>query len=483
MQQPNSELLPTRPWDRWFRQILLRKFGNLQSADLRMIDADGQYFLGAIGEGNQQGIEIRVVNPRFYRRVLTAGNLGAAEAWMDGDWTCNDLCGLIRLMTRNLKVADRLNAVWGRARNWWERVRHGLRGNSLKTSRKNIHAHYDLGNAMFSLFLDPTMNYSSAIFRDLPSDGPRESLHRAQLNKMEQICRTLNLQPDDHLLEIGSGWGSLACYAAKHFGCRVTTTTISREQYEWVRKKVELEGLEGKVELLDQDYRKLQGKYDKIVSVEMIEAVGDQYYPVFFEKCQQLLNNNGLLLLQAITIVDQRYKQHLRSVDFICKYIFPGGSLPCISRLVNVAAHSASLRLIQLNDFAPHYAETLRRWREKFWQNIGAIRELGYDEKFVQMWDYYLVYCEAGFDERQINVSHLLFASQKCHYDPDSSREFFRTDGNRKFLDLTEESGYASPPVLAENSIQQNSFSNGPRHPLSQKTDCRIESEAERMSR
>jgi cyclopropane-fatty-acyl-phospholipid synthase len=336
---------------------------------------------------------------------------------MDGDWTCSDLTGLVRLMTRNLDLADDFDRGFGRWRKSWERLGHWLRRNSTRQARKNIREHYDLGNEFFELFLDPTMNYSSAVFSDLGGSGHGESLHRGQLNKMDRLCRMLDLQPGDHLLEIGTGWGSLACYAAKHFGCRVTTTTISKEQFNWACRRVEMEGLKDRVTVLDRDYRLLEGKYDKIISVEMIEAVGDHYYETFFEKCNSLLKPDGLLLLQAITIVDQRYRKHLGSVDFICKYIFPGGSLPSISRLVQCAADSANMRLVELNDYAPHYAETLRRWRQRFHQQIEEVRALGYDERFIRMWDYYLAYCEAGFDERQINLVHVLWAHRQCRLD------------------------------------------------------------------
>ncbi len=416
IQVVEPSLQPIRGWDRWFRKLLFSKCRQMQSGRVRVIDSDGEHCIGA-GSHDDTPV-VRVQNPRFYRRLVQGGNLAASESWMDGDWSVDDLPALIRIMVRNMSVTDRLDSVWGRTRRWVERLGHWLRRNTPRAARQNIQAHYDLGNEMFQLFLDPTMNYSSAIFQDLQPTSNPESLHRAQLTKMERLCRMLDLRPTDHLLEIGTGWGSLACYAAKHFGCRVTTTTISREQYEWACQRVEHEGLRERVTVLDQDYRALSGRFDKIVSVEMIEAVGDQYYPTFFEKCRSLLTAEGLLLLQSITMVDQRYEQHLRSVDFICKYIFPGGSLPCISRLVSVAASAAELRLVSLQDFAEHYAETLRRWRRRFWQNINAVRELGYDERFVRMWDYYLAYCEAGFAERQINVSHLLFAMKSAKFDP-----------------------------------------------------------------
>jgi cyclopropane-fatty-acyl-phospholipid synthase len=436
IQMAQPQLHELQSWDRWFRKLLFAKCRQMIAGQIKVIDADGEHWVGAAqtehaakdasvapGQSSERRpaeefAVLTVRHPRFYRRLVQGGNLAASEAWMDGDWTVDDLPTLIRIMVRNMNVTDHLDSFWGRARRYLERWGHWLRRNTPRSSRKNIQAHYDLGNEMFQLFLDPTMNYSSAIFQDLRPTANPESLHRAQLTKMDRICRALDLQPQDHLLEIGTGWGSLACYAAKHFGCRVTTTTISREQYDWAVQRVEAEGLGDRVTVLDQDYRALSGRFDKLVSVEMIEAVGDQYYPAFFQKCRSLLTADGVMLLQAITMVDQRYEQHLRSVDFICKYIFPGGSLPCISRLVSVAANSGEFRLVALQDFAEHYAETLRRWRKRFWQNIDAVRQLGYDERFVRMWDYYLAYCEAGFDERQINVSHLLFAAKNAKFDP-----------------------------------------------------------------
>jgi cyclopropane-fatty-acyl-phospholipid synthase len=418
---PVKSTEPLRLSSRLYRKFIFGIVRRLRSGQLAIQDANGRQLFG-IPEYDSAGqelppVEIQVHRPQFYGRVLWGGGLGAAESLMDGDWTCSDLTGLVRLMTRNLDLADDFDRGFGRWRKLWERTGHWLRRNSPRQARQNIREHYDLGNDFFELFLDPTMNYSSAIFSDLAGSGHGESLHRGQLNKMDRLCRMLDLGPQDHLLEIGTGWGSLACYAAKHFGCRVTTTTISREQYAWACRRVETEGLGERVTVLDRDYRLLEGKYDKIISVEMIEAVGDHYYETFFQKCNSLLKPDGLLLLQAITIVDQRYQQHLRSVDFICKYIFPGGSLPSISRLVQCAADAASMRLVQLNDYAPHYAETLRRWRQRFHQQLEQVRALGYDERFIRMWDYYLAYCEAGFDERQINLVHLLLAHRQCRLD------------------------------------------------------------------
>ncbi len=425
-------------WQRKCRSLILGQARRMVGETIEVVDSDDCWRVGD-QSSLQNSVRITVKNPRFYWRMLSGGGLGAAESLMDGDWTCSDMPRLIRALVRNINVLDSYDGGFARIRKKVEQIKHWLNRNTLTRSKSNIREHYDLGNEFFSLFLDPTMNYSSAVFESLVPQEHPESLHRAQLRKMHRLCEMLRLSSADHLLEIGTGWGSLACYAAKHFGCRVTTTTISHEQFVWAQNRVAAEGLGDRVTVLECDYRLLEGKYDKIVSVEMIEAVGDQFYDTFFKKCQSLLTEDGLLLLQAITIVDQRYQKHLNSVDFICKYIFPGGSLPCISRLVGSAASAADMRMIQLNDYAAHYAETLRRWRTRFWQQIGAIRELGYTDRFITMWDYYLAYCEAAFEERQINLVHTLFAQRNCRFD---------------FTQLPGERSSSSLPLEMKNSDQ-----------------------------
>lgn len=409
------ECQPMSWWQQLSRSALISRLQRLTGDRLLLIDSLDQLL---IGDESSYAPPMRLVvhNPRFYSRVLRGGALGAAESLMDGDWNCSDLTRLIRCMIRNQAMIDQLDRGLAFIRKSLERIKHWVRRNTIASSKSNIREHYDLGNDFFSLFLDPSMNYSSAIFNPLEPQGTAESLQRAQRRKMKQLCETLQLSSSDHLLEIGTGWGALACYAAKNFGCRVTTTTISHEQYLWAVQRVANEGLEDRVTVLEQDYRCLNGSFDKIVSVEMIEAVGDQFYDTFFRTCQRLLKPDGLMLLQAITIVDQRYPTHLKSVDFICKYIFPGGSLPCISRLVGSAAGSAEMRLVQLNDYGAHYAETLRRWRTRFSQKIDAVRELGFSQRFIRMWDYYLAYCEAAFEERQINLVHALFAQRNSRF-------------------------------------------------------------------
>ncbi len=440
----SRELRPVKWRQRMARKLVFGRCRTLKGGRIQVRDADGVWILGDTS-GDAPDVQIEVYDAALYGRLMRGGGLGASESLLDGEWTCSDLPQLIRLLVANMDLLDGFDGGLAHLRKGLERVGHWLRRNTLHRSKSNISQHYDLGNDFFSLFLDPTMNYSSAIFSELHSSGAPESLQRAQLRKMDQLCQMLQLTPQDHLLEIGTGWGSMACFAAKHCGCRVTTTTISREQYEWARQRVAAEGLEDRVTVLEKDYRLLEGSYDKIVSVEMIEAVGDQFYDTFFAKCRSLLKPDGLLLLQAITIVDQRYEKHLRSVDFICKYIFPGGSLPCISRLISSAAQAAEMRAVRMNDYAAHYAETLRRWRQRFWDKIDDIRSLGYDDRFVRMWDYYLAYCEAAFDQRQINLVHLLFASRESRFDMIQAR-VGDADAARQGWLLAE--GHVSPSTI-----------------------------------
>ena len=346
---------------------------------------------------------IRVHHPRFFRRIALGGGLGAAESLMDGDWSCDDLTSLIRIFIRNSAVSSGFDGGWAwmtqalaRAEQWW-------RSNTIANARSNIHQHYDLGNAFFRLFLDETLSYSCGLFR-----SPLTSLRDASLSKMEHVCSKLDLRPEDHLLEIGTGWGALAIHAARHFGCRVTTTTISDEQFAWATDRVQAAGLEKQVRLQQLDYRRLQGKYDKLVSIEMIEAVGQAYIDTYFQQCSRLLRSDGAMLLQAIVIRDQVLDRHSRSVDFIGKYIFPGGFLPSVGLIADSVARCTDFRIYHLEEMSQHYVLTLRAWRERFWENIADVRALGFDERFIRMWDYYFAYCEAAFAERQVNVVQVL---------------------------------------------------------------------------
>ena len=322
---------------------------------------------------------------------------------MASRWHCDDLTGLAQLFLRNPQVLYGLNRGPGRLMSLTHKVWHALRRNTLQGSRNNIAAHYDLGNDMFALFLDETMMYSCAIF-----DHPQATLHQASVEKLERICHKLDLCADDHLLEIGSGWGGLAIHAARRYGCRVTTTTISREQYQMTQQRVAEAGLGERITVLCEDYRKLSGQYDKLVSIEMIEAVGHAYFDTYFAKCSSLLKPDGLMLLQSITIADQRYTAAKRSVDFIQRYIFPGGCLPSVAVISDAVARNTDLRIAHLEDIGTHYATTLKHWRKRFLARLDTVRALGYPEEFIRMWEYYLCYCEGGFRERAIGTAQVL---------------------------------------------------------------------------
>ncbi len=389
--------------DRALRQRLLATLDGLQGGTVTVRDALGTVTVGEPGAG--LAVAMDITDPGFYRALAANGSVGAGEAYMDGLWTCDDLVGLVRLLVRNRDRLDAMETGLARLGGWAMRVLHAFKRNTRSGSQRNIAAHYDLGNDLFKLFLDENLMYSSAIFAE-----PGESLETAQRRKLERICRKLDLQPTDHLVEIGTGWGGMALYAARNFGCRVTTTTISREQHALAVARVAEAGLSDKVTVLLEDYRDLQGTYDKLVSIEMIEAIGHQYLDTYLAKCASLLKHDGLALIQAITIEDSRYEQALGSVDFIKRYIFPGSFIPCVSAITASAAQASDLRLVNLEDFGPSYALTLNHWRQRFLSRLDQVRALGYDERFIRMWEFYLCYCEGGFIERSIGDVHLLLA-------------------------------------------------------------------------
>ncbi len=348
---------------------------------------------------------VQVNSPKFYRRLITGGALGAAESYLDGEWESEELTDLFRVLLQNERVLQRFQgplSVFSRIGN---QIRHLRNRNSKAGSRRNIHEHYDLGNSFFSLFLDPTMMYSSGIFPE-----EQTTLQEASMEKVDRVCRQLRLCPDDDVIEIGSGWGTFAIHAASKYGCRVTTTTISEEQFRMATQRVEEAGLAERVTVLKRDYRDLDGKFDKLVSIEMIEAVGKKYLPQYFETCDRLLNDRGAMMIQAITMPEQRYESYKNSVDFIQKYIFPGGFLPSISEMQRCVAKSTTLRMLKLDDFGLHYARTLRLWNERFHDQLDNVRRLGFGDRFVRMWRYYLCYCEAAFLERAIGVVQVLWA-------------------------------------------------------------------------
>jgi cyclopropane-fatty-acyl-phospholipid synthase len=346
---------------------------------------------------------VRVHDPRFYTEMAFGGSIGAGEAYMQGYWSTDDLTAVMRIILQNREVLDGMETGWARLTEPLRKALHWAARNTRSGSSRNIQAHYDLGNDFFKLFLDPTMMYSSAIF-----EREGMSLEAASIAKLDRICRKLDLRPGDRVIEIGTGWGGFALHAARHYGCHVTTTTISRSQQKLARERVTAAGLNDRITLLLQDYRDLTGQYDKLVSIEMIEAVGHQYYDTFFRKCSELLKPEGTMLLQAITIADQRYEAARRSVDFIQRYIFPGSCIPSVTAISNALTRATDLRLFHLEDIGPHYALTLRRWRENFNANLAGVRALAYPESFIRMWEFYLCYCEAGFMERVIGDVQML---------------------------------------------------------------------------
>jgi cyclopropane-fatty-acyl-phospholipid synthase len=384
------------------RKAVLAKLRGITGGSLTIIDGDTQTRLG--DSSADLHVVITIHDRKFYQALALGGSIAAGETYRDGLWSCDDLVGLIQIFCRNLPASDDLGGFWNSLLDLGRIVRHKLRRNTKAGSRQNISAHYDLSNEFYALFLDPTMTYSSGVFT-----RPTSTLQEASIEKYDRICRKLRLQPQDRLLEIGTGWGGFAEHAVTHYGCHVTTTTISLQQYDYAQRRFSERGISDRVTLLMSDYRDLTGQYDKLVSIEMIEAVGHEYFETFFAKCSALLTPDGLFALQAITIPDQRYEQYRRSVDFIQKYIFPGGCLPSIGAMVGAVGRVTDLRLTHTEDFAEHYARTLQAWRLRCLANKEAISELGMTEQFQRLWEYYLCYCEGAFREQKIGVAQFLF--------------------------------------------------------------------------
>lgn len=394
------------------RKLMLAVLEKISTGSLTLRDGDETFHFGKRGEPGEPQAEIVVHNREAYGKVLTGGTIASGEAYIEGDWSSPNPTEVTRLFSANMAALDTLQAK----QHWYVRaglaVAHAMNRNTHEGSRRNISAHYDLGNDFFRLFLDPTMMYSSAIF-----ESPADSLETAAVAKLDEICRQLELSPGDHLLEIGTGWGGMAIHAASRYGCRVTTTTISREQYEHARLEVARHGLADRVTVLCEDYRQLTGQYDKLVSIEMIEAVGHDFYRSYFQCCSKLLKADGKMVIQAITIPDQRYDRARRSVDYIKRYIFPGGCLPSLAVIAQHIAEDTDMQLVHLRDITRDYARTLAHWRERFLANLDSVRNLGFDERFIRMWEFYLCYCEGGFRERIIGTAQLAFA--KPGYRPD----------------------------------------------------------------
>lgn len=402
--------LQARPRRRWSntglaRRLLLGVLDNCSVGSLTIHDGDQVFHVGQTDCPSGLHAEVRVHNPAVYARVLTHGTVGSGEAYIEGEWSSPDLTAVTRLFSANLPTMEAMEARQSWLLRLSLKLAHRMNRNTRRGSQRNIAAHYDLGNDFFRLFLDPTMMYSSALFEE-----PAQTLEHASLAKLDTLCQQLELGPDDHLLEIGTGWGGMAIHAAQHYGCRVTTTTISREQYEYTRERVAELGLEGRVEVLCEDYRLLQGQYDKLVSVEMIEAVGHQFYADYFARCSALLKPAGKMALQAITVADQRYRQARDNVDYIKRFIFPGGCLPSLAVIADNVAEHTDLQMVHLRDITLDYARTLACWRERFLAQLDAVRRQGFDERFIRMWEFYLCYCEGGFRERIISTVQLTLA-------------------------------------------------------------------------
>ncbi|TDR51636.1 cyclopropane-fatty-acyl-phospholipid synthase [Halomonas ventosae] len=389
---------------RWLKPRVLAQLDRLEGGNITLIDGHQRHQLG---QGGPLRVTLVVRHHRAWKRLALGGTVGAAESYMEGDWDADDPVALVRLFAANLeRVNGEIENGPARLGRWLLGALYGLQRNSLRGSKRNIAAHYDIGNALFATFLDQDHRmYSSAVF-----PHPEASLEEASTHKLDLMLEKLDLQPHHHLLEIGTGWGGLAIHAAKTRGCRVTTTTISAEQHAYTARRIEEEGLGERITLLQQDYRELEGQYDRLISVEMIEAVGHQYLGTYLATLDRLLTDDGQAMLQAITIRDQRYEAAKREMDFIKRYIFPGGFLPSHRAILDGLTRHTSLNVIDLDEIGLHYARTLREWRHRFEASLETVRRLGYDERFIRMWRYYLCYCEGGFLERTIGTCHLLLA-------------------------------------------------------------------------
>ena len=419
----SESILPVeRPWapsglltklDGWAKKTLLSLLRNIRFGEIVLRDGAEEHAFGCRTQECDLHASLTVLHPRFYTQVLFGGSIGAGEAYMAGHWSSSDLPVLLRIVLLNQCVFQGLDRGLARLKAPLYKAYHFLHKDSRKGSRINIAAHYDLGNDFYALFLDETLTYSCAIF-----ERPESSLQEASVAKYDRICKKLQLSPKDHVLEIGTGWGGFSIHAARCYGCRVTTTTISRAQYDLAKERIRSAGVQDKVHLLLKDYRDLKGRFDKLVSIEMIEAVGHHYLNTFFRCCSNLLTERGVMALQAITIADHAFERHKKEVDFIKRYIFPGSCIPSVAAMGDAVATATDLRLVHLEDITPHYARTLRTWRERFFENILQVRALGYSETFIRMWEFYLCYCEAGFEERYLGDVQMFFAKPLWRGEP-----------------------------------------------------------------
>jgi cyclopropane-fatty-acyl-phospholipid synthase len=399
------------------RRLLLRQLAGFTRGELKLVDADGsQHVFGRRRPDFDVGCTLYMDNPQVYAEVAFGGTVGAGEAYMRGLWRSDDLTALVRIFVANRDVMNQMDSRWSLLSRPLLRLFHWAHRNSRGGSARNIAAHYDLGNEFYQLMLDETMAYSCGIF-----PRPDATLAVASTVKFESACRKLDLKSTDHVLEIGSGWGGFAIHAVQRYGCRVTTTTISKQQHDYAVRRIAEQGMSDRITVLLQDYRDLvapPGGFDKLVSIEMVEAVGANYLDGYFGHCARLLKPEGAMLLQAITLQDQHYQQALKSVDFIQRHVFPGSFIPSIEALSRSLSRATDFKIFHLEDIGPHYARTLRLWRERFFRNLGRVRELGFNDSFIRLWEYYLCYCEGGFTERQLGTVQMLLTRPGCRRIP-----------------------------------------------------------------
>ena len=389
------------------RSILFGKLSQIRDAHLIIESPD--YKTMTFGAPNSElSAKVTINRKSAFSRIVLGGSVGAGESYIDRDWDTDNLVQLVRIFVRNRDVLNSMDFQWSNLTSPVQKFFHTKKSNTVKNSRHNIAAHYDLGNDFFDLFLDESKMYSSGYFLNDTS-----TLQESQFEKNDRLCRNLKLNAGESLLEIGTGWGGFAIHAAKHYGVFVTTTTISKNQYDTALKRIQDEGLQNRVTLLFEDYRNLKGQYDKLVSIEMIEAVGLDHLPTYFKKCCSLLKPDGLMALQSILIKDQYFDMAAKSVDFIQTHVFPGSAIPSQSKILEMVKKHTSLYQVQFENFGNHYAKTIHLWSKNLKENQAKIGQMGYPESLYRLWDYYFAYCEGGFLEESISVGHFTFKKLK----------------------------------------------------------------------
>jgi cyclopropane-fatty-acyl-phospholipid synthase len=411
--RPSKHLLPVKALDRFCKKLLLSKLATIQEGQIEIIEGKERHVFGDSHAKTEHRAKVTIHRARAYSRIALGGSVGSGESYIDQDWECQQLTELVRIFVLNREVLETLDSGAGKFFAPLQSFLHRLRSNDESQARKNISAHYDLGNNFFSLFLDNTWMYSCGVFKSQDT-----TLEDAQHEKNDRICRKLRLKSTDHVVEIGTGWGGFAIHAAKNYGCKVTTTTISKAQFDLANERVKAEKLEDKITLLFEDYRVLTGTYDHLVSIEMIEAVGLNFMDTYFEKCSSLLKPGGAMLLQSILIQDQFFDHASKSVDFIQTHVFPGSAIPSVTRITDSVKHQTDMKLFHFEDIGPHYATTLNHWRKNLTERREEISRMGYPEHLFRLWNYYFNYCEGGFLERSISAAHFMFTKPKFREEP-----------------------------------------------------------------